>query len=375
MYKFLVVVWLLLLGYGSVAQISDEDYYLIKDLRQEWLAIDQANRYVPFVARNQSNPSVIGIHLNLAQYQGNQLRCCVPANTSVLLNKQILASVKRHRCLTYDIDSLQQVYQAETLLLTVYQPDRALNQVEVQIVNDSVRPLGQEHAAVQRMTSARQNFFVIGLVAILILYALLINHYAKTFKNVYSLSKILAFRAREEDIRVRLVSEPHIFFLIQHCLLIAFLLVLLVPDNGFFVFSTPISLNGLGGHILLWLAISVLILAVVVVKYLVIVTFGSLFKLRHLIHLHMFDFMRLSLMFWGIIFLLAVCAYHNLHVSEYLYGRILTYLFVGFALVRILILYLRLFRNASFKNMYLFSYICTAEIIPLFVGLELLIDW
>ncbi len=370
---FVGILLFLLLGYQASAQTGETTYYVVEDLQSEWLAIDQENRYVPFVAERKNRPSAIGVRLDLERYQGNQVQCCVPAGTSILLNKQILASASEARCFTYDIDSLQQAYQSNHILLTVYQPSRQLEEVTLRIVNDGATPLSADDDVLHRVVSAREDFFVLGLVIILMMYALLINQYPKTFKNIYSLSRIVVLRVREEDMRVRLASEPHLLFLIQHCLLVAFLLTLFVAQPQ--VPFMPFLLESLGSYLLLWLVISALILLIVLIKYFIIVMFGALFKLRHLIHLHMFDFMRLSLMFWGGAFLLAVCVYYNVSISTHLYGKILTYLFVGFALVRVVILYLRLFRNASFKNMYLFSYICTAEIIPLCVGLELLSVW
>ena len=374
MSKLFAVTFLLLMSYRAVAQIrSDEDYHLIKDLRQEWLAIDKNNRYVPFVARDKSNPSVIGVRLDLTKYSGNKLHCCVPANASILVDKQILTSVKQARCLTYDIDSLQQAYQQPAILLTVYQPGKSVNQVNLRIINTDINLLAQKNLTAYRSISPKKNFFVIGLVIILMFYAILINQYAKAFKNVYSLRKILSFRTREEDMRVRLMSEPHLLFLVQHCLLISFLCIILVPNIGSHIPFIHFTLQRLGSYLLLWLSMSLLVLLIIWAKYIIVVMFGTLFKLRQLMYLHMFDFMRLSLMFWGAMFLLAICVYNNLNVSESLYSQVLAYLFVMFALARIVVLYLRLFRNASFKNMYLFSYICTAEIIPLLVGLELLI--
>ena len=372
--KLFAVAFLVLMSYQVVAQISSgKDHHLIKDLRKEWLAIDKNNRYVPFVARDKSNPLVIGVRLDLVKYSGNKLRCCVPAGSSILVDKQILTSVKQASCLTYDVDSLRQVYQQSAILLTVYQPGQLLSQIDLRVINTDVDPLAIGNGIAQRLVSAKGNFFVIGLFVILMLYAVLINQYSKTFKNIYSLQKILSFRAREEDMRVRLVSESHILFLVQHCLLIAFLLVMLIPNIGSQIPSMHFTLQSLSSYIFLWLSLSIAVLLVIWAKYILVITFGTLFKLRHLMYLHMFDFMRLSLMFWGVVFLLAICVYNNLTISEAMYTQVLTYLFVVFALVRILVLYLRLFRNASFKNMYLFSYICTAEIIPLLVGLELLI--
>ena len=372
--KLFTTVLLLIVSYQAIAQSSSaQNHYLIEDLRPAWLAIDENNQYVPFVARDQSNPAVIGVRLDLDQHSGNTLRCCVPASTSILINKQILTSEKRAQCLSYDIDSLRQEYQQRHIVLTVYQPDRNLDQVSLQIVNRDVDLSARKEWAVLRSTSAKTNFFVLGLIAILALYAILINHFPRTFKNVYNLRKILAFRAREEDLRVRLVSESHVLFLAQYCLLVSFLFVLLIPEISVRVPFVQLTLQSLGSYLLLWIMISILILLSVWAKYMLVVILGTLFKLRHLMYLHMFDFMRLSLMFWGVVFLLAVCVYSNASIDNQWNIQILTYLFIVFALARISVLYLRLFRNASFKNMYLFSYICTAEIIPLFVGLELLL--
>ena len=374
--KLVTVLLLAIVSCQAVAQgVSAEDYRLIKDLRQEWLAIDKNNRYVPFVARDKSNPSVIGVRIDLEKYSGNTLRCCVPAATSILVDKQILTSAKQSQCLSYDIDSLQQVYQQQTVLLTIYQPNNDLERVSLEIVNDNIDLSAQEELVFPRLVSTKGNFFVIGIIIILLLYAVLINHFPKTFKNIYNLRKILAFRAREEDMRIRLISEPHILFLVQHCLLVSFLFILLIPNIGSRIPFVHFGLQDLSSYLLLWLVLSVLVLLTIWIKYVLVIAFGTLFKLRHLMYLHMFDFMRLSLMFWGVVFLLAVCVYSNVGGGELWYSQVLIYFFVIFALVRVLVLYLRLFRNASFKNMYLFSYICTAEIIPLFVGLELLLNY
>ena len=371
--KLFVIAFVLTLSSPAMAQSNSEPYHLVEDLRLEWLTIDQHNQYVPFVARDRANPSIIGVRLDLEKYAGNQLRCCIPAHTSLLIEKEILTSVERPRCLVYPIDSLRNAYQQAVLLLTVYQPASQLVQVELQIVSDASAPLAQPYPILPRLLSNKENFFVLGLVFILMLYAALINHYPKTFRNIYNLPRILALRSREEDLRIRLISEPHTFFLVQHCLVVGFLFIVLVPDVDQWAPSGWFTSPGVGSYLWLWLLLSLIVLITVWVKYLIVVLFGSLFKLKQFMYLHMFDFMRLSMMFWGTVFLLAICVHYNLTVQEQIYERALTYLFVAFALARVLILYLRLFRNSALKNMYLFSYICTAEIIPLSVGLELLI--
>ncbi len=372
MSKLSVIALLLMLSSLAVAQSNDKAYHLVEDLRSEWLTIDQNSRYVPFVARDRTNPSIVGVRLDLDKYSGNQLRCCIPASTSLLIEKEILTSVKSPRCLIYSIDSLRSVYQQPVLLLTVYQPASQLAQVRIEVVNNTSVPLAQPHPTLLRVLSGKENFIVIALVLIFMLYATLIHNYPKTFRNIYNLARILMLRSREEDLRIRLISEPHTLFLIQHCMVVAFLFIMLIPDINQWPLSNQFNLRSVGGYLWLWLLLSIIVLVTVWIKYLIVVLFGSLFKLKQFMFLHMFDFMRLSMMFWGAVFLVAVCVRYNISVHEDIYVYTLVYLFITFALARILILYLRLFRNSTLKNMYLFSYICTAEIIPLLVGLELL---
>lgn len=372
--KLIGVAWLLLTVTGAVAQPSN--YHTIQDLRSEWLTIDAQNRYIPFVA-SQGPRTTIGVSLDLIRYAGNQLHCCVPKNSTVLIEQQIIARTTQSGCLNFSIDSLHRVYGQKSLLVTVYQPQKKVSQIMLSVVSQDTSPTTLQNQVKERVDTAKSDFFVIGLVTLLIICAVLINQYPKTFKTIYSLPGILSFKLREKDMRIRLISEAHIFFLVQHCLLVAFLLVMLVSSSraeGLVIPYVNFAPENVSAFLLLWLTLSVVVFATIWIKYILIMLFGTLFRLRYLKEFHMFDFMRMSLVFWASIFFLVIGTYYNVSVTDIFYSRILTYLFIIFAIVRIIILYLRLMKNAQFRNMYLFSYICTAEIIPLLIGLELVVD-
>ena len=373
--KRLLIAILLLLSISSVTAQSASQYNTIQNLQSEWLAIDAQNRYIPFVA-SQGPRTTIGVSLDLIQYAGNQLRCCVPRNSAILINQQIIARATQDRCFNFSIDSLYRVYSQESLLLTVYQPQKALNKIRLSIVSINQNVPFPKNQIEERVDISKGDFFVVGLIALLVIYAVLINQYPKTFRTIYNLSGMLSFRMREKDMRIRLINQAHILFLVQHCLLVAFLLIMLVTSSP--ISSTATSYINFSPHtvsafLLLWVEVSIIVLTTIWMKYVLIMLFGTLFKLRYLKNFHMFDFMRMSLIFWVSIFFLVVCTYQNVSVTDAFYSKMLIYLFIIFAVARIIILYLRLFKNAQFRNMYLFSYICTAEIIPLLVGLELLI--
>ncbi|WKN41815.1 DUF4271 domain-containing protein [Tunicatimonas pelagia] len=358
--------------WGQSPELASE-YFVVKDLRQDWLTVDEANRYVPYVA-GQKKGAVVGLPLNLTRFRGNQLRCCVPRNSSLLINQQLVKNFDRSDCIFLDIDSLRN-HHAETVFLTIFQGQKDFDHVSVEIINFG-QDLAEENPVVARAAAIKMNFFGMGLLTLLIFYAILKHQYGKNFKIIYNISRIFSSKVREDDTRVRLVTEANIAFLIHYCLLIAFLLIIVVPPTIELPFTTsyisfpPVSFSQ---YLLLWVELAVIVLVIILVKYLLLMLLGSLFRLRAMKYLHMFDFMRMSLVFWTAVFIAVICFFPNLQFNTEIYLQGLIYGFLLFALVRVIILYFRLAQNASFRNIYLFSYICVAEILPLLAGLELLI--
>ena len=372
--SFLLIV-LIILSMPLWGQSSDESskYFVVKDLRQEWLTIDENNRYVPYILGQQEGV-VVGLPLELARFRGNYLRCCVPRNSSLLINQQLVKNFDQSDCILLAIDSLRNQY-TDTVFLSIFQANRDFDRLNIDIVSLG-QNLSEENPVLARAAAVKMNFFVMGLLVLLIFYALLKHQYRKSFKIIYNIPRIFSSKVREDDTRVRLVTEAHVAFLVQYCLLISFLLIIVVPPTmelPFIVSYISFPPARFSQYLLLWIELALIVFVIILVKYLLLMLLGSLFRLRVMKYLHMFDFMRMSLVFWTIVFVAVICFYPNLQFNTEIYLQTLIYGFLLFALFRIIILYFRLSRSASFRNIYLFSYICVAEIIPLLAGLELLI--
>jgi hypothetical protein len=89
--------------------------------------------------------------------------------------------------------------------------------------------------------------------------------------------------------------------------------------------------------------------------------------------MHMLDYMRMSLIYGALLFILIIVVFAGIGYYQSSYFDLLVYLFIALSAIRVIVLYFRLFRSASFRNLYLISYICIAEVIPLLVGLEVLV--
>lgn len=355
----------------------DTQYEVIKDLNRAWVTVDENNRYVPYIDKSMADIPVVSIILNLSRYSSNQLMVCIPANSAILIERKIASYHEKGGCLQMDIDSLRQVYDKDSLFVTVYQPGRQFEEVGLWVV----QPLSGAEAVTanviyKRDKSLLDDFFTVGILVLLILYAIVINQYPRVFSNLYSLSRVFSFRVREDNTRIRLINEAHIVFLFQHCLLLSFLFIIFISTTDLITLEVPyfdFRPNTFGGYMLLWGQTALAVFAVIWGKYIIVMLFGSLFRLKQLRYLHMLDYMRMSLMYGAILFALLIIVFAGIGYYQSSYFDLLVYLFIGLSALRVIVLYLRLFSSASFRNMYLISYLCIAEVIPLLVGLEVLI--
>lgn len=366
-----------LLRSQSLPETWQEQYEVIKDLNREWVTIDDNNRYVPYIDNSMVGVPVVGAIIEASSYSSNQILVCAPANSAILMGKKISSYHQDNACILMDIDSLKQIYTEGSLLVSIFQARKNFEEVGFWIVQAKSPSDNQvANLSYEREITLLRDFFTAGILILLIMYAILINHYPKIFKNLYDLNRVFSFKVREDNTRVRLINEAHIMFLVQHCFLLGFLLIILVSTTNMLQIDIPyLNLKPVtfGGYMLLWGKMALLVLAAIWLKYVIVMLFGVLFKFRQLRFLYMLDYMRMSLMYSAFLFALLIVVFTAIGYYNESYFNLIVYLFILLASIRVIILYFRLFRSASFRNIYLFSYICVAEVIPLLVGLEVLV--
>ncbi|MDF9794777.1 hypothetical protein OKW21_000040 [Catalinimonas alkaloidigena] len=352
-------------------------YEVIKNLNREWVTIDDNNRYVPYIDKSMAEVPVVGVILEVSRYSSNKLLVCTPANSAVLIEKKISSYHQEEACVLLDVDSLKTVYQKDKILISVFQSKKKFENVGIWAVQSkTTSALHSANLSYKRDISILQDFFTSAILTLLIFYAVLINQYPRIYKNLYSLTRVFSFKVREDNSRIRLINEAHIMFLIQHCFLVAFLFIMLVSTTDLIQVEVPyldFQPTTYVRYMLLWGQVSLLVLAAIWLKYIIVMLFGTLFKLRQLRVLYMLDYMRMSLIYSAFLFVLLIIIFAGIGYYNNYYFNLIIYLFILLASLRVIVLYFRLFRSASFRNIYLFSYICVAEVIPLLIGLEILV--
>lgn len=354
-----------------------EQYEVIKDLNREWVTIDRNNRYIPYVDESMAEVPVVGVIVDASKHSGNHILVCAPANSAILMGKKISSYQQDRVCILMDVDSLQEVYAKESMLISIFQSRKDFEEAGFWIVQaKSMNDSQVANLSYKREVSLLKDFFTVGLLLLLIMYAILINQYPKIFKNLYNLNRVFTFKVRDDNTRIRLINEAHVMFLIQHCFLLGFLLIILVSTTDLIQINIPyldLTPDTFGSYMILWGQMALLVLAAIWLKYIIVMLFGVLFKFRQLRFLYMLDYMRMSLIYSAFLFALLTFVFAGIGYYNDSYFNLIIYLFILLASIRVIVLYFRLFRSASFRNIYLFSYICVAEVIPLLVGLEVLV--
>ena len=191
----------------------------------------------------------------------------------------------------------------------------------------------------------------------------------------YHFVNLFGFRVKEEiGLSLKLISKGQLFMSAVYALTLSFLLLylgsyLLEVESVLF---NLISIKSYWNGLLVWLLISFGIYLTILIKMAFLLLMSWLFNLRNGYKRQFSDFFTTSSAF----FLMASIALSILLYAQIISGtnlsRVLAEIVMVFFLYRTVLIYIKLLQISSFSKLYIFSYICTTELIPLFIGINYL---
>jgi hypothetical protein len=373
-----IFVFIILFIVFGRAYSAADNLVLINDLRDDWLIFDSKHyAYVPFVGTSLESTPSLSFPLNMERYKHYKLFVLAPSGTSVFFNQQLIAYEGTGEGLLFDVDSLRENYASEMLLVTLYNP--GFND-EGQVVTSIVRIQNQEYIhptaladpaqLLRRSTSAFSDFFVFGIIILLTLYAIIVNAFNKKLLGFYNLGRAFSFNFREEaTFKGKIFDSANLPILIVHSFLISFVAITVIMSMD----TTKLAINNFRGALAHWALLALAVFVLFILKYWLLAMVGSLFKLP-LVNRHYLEYIRLSKIFFAILFLLFVLLYMGFNFDIHQISPIILKVLVLFFILRVFILYFKFIRSSSFNNLYLFSYLCSTEVLPMVVGLKILLN-
>jgi hypothetical protein len=375
---------LLLGGFSSHAAPGlslPDQYFPIYNYQNDWLVYSsQYKNYVPFSQDIDEGSRHVSVYIDLVKNRRYHLLLKTGTKDYLFLEGALQSEILPGQWVKLSVDSLYKIYRRDELLLTIYGSqgigDKFLllcNQRKKNDAGISDTPASNFINIKPIVFSPFGNFAVLAMLLILILTAWIFNVNPIAFTKLINPVEFFRNDPREQISKLnKPYSNSIIFFVIIVSMLTSFVLLFL-SDNRINVFSVNDILSEKSTTLQLsgdFFILSIIFFVLYYLKYVLMVMVGNMLNLDKSVDVLFIKIVQSSFLFYVLVFLLAFMLSFD---GPVLLNSVRSFILVPFLLfyaIRFLALYIVSVREGSFINLYLFSYLCVIEIIPLIIGIK-----
>ena len=357
-------------------------------LEKDWSIYDnQLKEYVPFLPALHAREKQLYLAFEQQKYKGFNLSILGEKEVYLFINNNLCYYFPAQQWLHLNIDSLQKAIKQSPLLITylsknnlrqlptiavTLQKEEAVIVKENQIVTEKKEIKDATAKIKDKEQKELKNFLMIATLGILAVMAV----FSITIRPIFSFSFIFNsidnFLKGKNQIK-RLSTPTFVFFLLYYGLTLAFVVMFLSTYTNKVSYQYFFDeANTLIGRVEVFIFLSLLMTLFLIAKYLIIWILGSLYNDRQLTNLHFQEFMDLSQVFCVIFIITTLLANSVVSSLTPLGFDILIYFFELCFLAQAFLMSYRINNAVSYQKLYLFSYLCASEYLPLFLSAKLL---
>ncbi len=344
----------------------------IENLRYQWLVKPHtADNLEPYIKEIHTNTNALHLILNLNEYKAYHLALNVPQKTSLLIQNQIVAYYSQSSYVQLSIDSLQDIYQQDSLYVSVFSEQNLVKNLHTQIIdleplksleaNESIMSI--EH----RIKNTYQDFNIISILIIIILGVLVRSFRSVIFHEYFSLTKIFNLKPKSEVLySISFLSTTNLLYLFLYGIITG--LTLTNFSTWFFAENMMrLGYESFLSVLLLSMLVSALVIVLMLIKYVLIRIVSRIFSFRKVSNVHFYEYLRFSFIISVVLFIMFIVSQISgveisiTHISS---------LYILF-IIRVLFIYIKLNNLQSFSKLHLFAYLCGTEFIPLIILLNI----
>ena len=358
----------------------DNSFYIVHDYQDDWQVFDERYKaYVPYVREQHKGYNSFSLFFDVENYKGYKILYRSEKENYLFIDASLQKQLPVSTLVILDVDSLQNVFGKAKLFLTIYGTNSNVEDISLQIGNK----ISKAQKAIEmneslltilpRDISPFQNFFVLGLIILVCFYAFLYNFQPKSFERFFSPRDLLTISKRDDSF---VVNKPfdlgNILFVVSLSLTLGFIFMLLTHEKTDLFSASNILREGetLGTLMLNFLAISIIIFALLMIKYFALRVLSNLYRLDNITNIHYFKIIQASSIFFLVILIiLTFSSVSNPSIVKNA-EKYLSIPISLFFIARLALLYFTINKMTTLKNLYLFSYLCIVELIPLIVGIR-----
>ena len=366
---------------GAAKVNPPEQYFPVYDYQNDWLVYNpQYKNYVPFSQGVNEGARYVSLYIDLVKNRRYVLLLKAETESYLFLEGSLQNKVTKDQWQELNIDSLYKIYKKDELLLTVYGNsgigDKTVLLCNKKKRNDptTIEQAGRNFINIKPITfTPFGNFAALSLILVLILTAWIFN--ANPLSFIRLINPIEFFNNDPRD-QLSKINKPYsnsvIFFVIITSMLMS-VIVVFFSDNELNVFSVSTILSERSNTLQImgdFFILSLIFFLLTYLKYIFMVMAGNMLNLDKTVDIIFIKIIQSSYLFYAALFLLVFMLSFN-HINWL--NEMKSYVLAPFLLfysARFLALYIVTKPPGSLINLYLFSYLCVIEIIPLIVGIK-----
>ena len=376
-YIFILVLFVFgFWGLDSNAQLREE-FFTVKDLKSEWLVYDQSSSlFLPYIKSVNKEARIIHFNLDLNFYADSYIQLTIPANTGFFIDNKLVDFTGVTVTKTYSIDSLSTIFLVDNVFISIYTKSD-IDKLDTRIVTPQqavyLSSSDQMFLPIEKLPQIKIfEFIKIAVILILILYAFLLNSGRRIFFDYYNISNSFSRVSIDEFLdRTAKLSRIDITYIVGLSIVMSFSILLIIYNKD--VRLDYKKINSIIKPISTWGLLAILLFIWYMLRLFIISLVSDIFKLREIKVIHTFELIRLTNFLSILFFAMVVLTLFIFKMRFDILGLILSQSILGFAAFRLIVFFIKFLNSTTYKKFYLFAYLCTAELIPILVGLKILL--
>lgn len=341
----------------------------IESLQSQIIVFDNYyNSYVPLIDISSQKYQSGHLWLDLTKYRGNILEFEASKGLSVFVNGKFFKKYSKFQNEKLLINSFIPFSTDNYVFLSFFHPTSQWpRELSVSVASVTYQIKNADESPVLPIAKNIFNEFIIaGFLIILFLLAIIKILFRKTFYSFYTFLKYLKLDKKSSDdnyLIISVLSKENVIFVIFNSVLMSYSFLIILHTSKIYL-SQYNDKNV--DYWFLFLIFTLIFLAIYVLKYIGIYLNSLVYKLKNITNVHFFAFVS----FWQkiglilFIFSLFFCtpiSLINIEITPYWFN--FNMIFIVLALIIYITFQIRYI--LSFTNVYLFSYLCITEVLPI----------
>ena len=291
----------------------------------------------------------------------------------MFLEGKFISSFDEPTTRLYSIDSIKSKFSKRDIKITLYRKASFQSPVDSEIgfIHRSFDASLNVNPVLYRNEDNRVDFLKLIILIIFTFFVVLHTLFRNDLLEFFSIPSLLTFRLTATAfLKYRNLTKIQIMVIVfLSALLSAVLITYLYYYNNPFGQSFLMRVNPIIG----WLIVFAMVMFFIFLKFVLISIVSTLFKVPEGINFYLIEFLRMAMLFYSVVFvLLSFIVINHFYYVEALLEKLIMAVAVFYS-IRFVILYFKFRRTVSMKNLHLFSYLCTTELVPIILGLKFFI--